>query len=1267
MTSKGQKPPMPRILYPPGLPILQKREEILAAIRQHPVVIISGETGSGKTTQIPKICLEAGRGLEGKIGCTQPRRIAAMTVANRIAEELGETLGQSIGYKIRFNDQTRKSTRIKIMTDGILLAETRGDPKLFEYDTLIVDEAHERSLNIDFILGILKTLVFRRKNLKLIITSATIDTEKFSKAFHDAPVIEVSGRMYPVDIHYPGPEKEEENHEAPSHVEQAAEAVDRIIRLYPAGDILVFMPTQQDIVESMEVLRGRKYDDTTIMPLFARLSAKDQMKVFAKTPERKIIVATNIAETSITIPGIKYVVDTGLARIPHYTPRTRTTSLLVSPVSKSSADQRAGRCGRVENGICFRLYSEADYQGRPAYTPPEILRANLAEVILRMIDLRIGDVASFPFIDRPAPKSIADGFDLLEELGAIVFSKPGAGTGEKPGYELTAKGREMARIPLDPRLSGMLLEARNQGCEKEILVIAAALSVMDPRERPLEKTAAADEAHAVFFHPASDFMVLLNIWKACAGGKGSGKALSRRFCKEHFLSFRRMREWVDVYDQLADLLKQTKPPVAKPVQDEGRPKEDLLYGAIHKAILSGFLSNIALNKEKNLYTAARGREVMIFPGSILFNKTKPWIVAAEIVETSRVFARTAAAIDPEWLEPLAGNLCRYTYSNPRWDARRGEVTAREQVSLFGLVIVADRKVSYGRIDPEEAGRIFIQSALVEGAMNAALPFMEHNRKLMDRAADMENRLRRKDVLADDSVIFSFYESKLKGCFSIRTLKKMLKEKQSDDFLRMKPADVFRYLPEEETLNCFPDEIIVGDQKLACVYDFKPGEETDGVTVRIPASLAPSIPQEEMDWIIPGLFREKISALIKGLPKVYRKQLVPIAGAVDAICSEMPREKGSLLNTLGKFIHDRFRVDIPVSAWPEKGIDAYLNLRMSIVDKAGKEIRSSREKSVLREAGQDVRRDLFDPIRKKWERTHITTWDFPDLPESLEYRTPDGKTWRLFPALQAEPGSNPAENPSISLRLFADQEKALAHHQQGLVALYGLDFSKDLKFLKKTLVLPKEFKAAAEYSGGLKTLENQLYHEVMVRSFSANIRTREDFYWHGKNMISSAISRGRELLDNVLPVLRAFNDTRLALERLKSDNRFNRTALDLLDELILAAERLVPPDFIHRRPADRWVHLDRYLKALVIRAKRAILDFEKDRAKTLSVKGWLARLEETMASLTPESSKEKRAATEELFWLLEEYKVSVYAQELKTVVSVSDKVLKAKINALSRMA
>ncbi|MBW1646903.1 MAG: ATP-dependent RNA helicase HrpA [Deltaproteobacteria bacterium] len=637
---------VPPLAYDPALPISAHRQAIVDAIRRHPVVIVAGETGSGKTTQLPKFCLEAGRGLDGMIGCTQPRRIAALTVARRIAEELGQAPGQTVGHKIRFHEKTGHRTLVKIMTDGILLAEAQRDRDLLAYDTLIVDEAHERSLNIDFILGLLRRMLRRRRDLKLIVTSATIDTEKFAAAFDDAPVIEVSGRMYPVRIHY-RPLDESGDEDASSHVEAAVAAVDEIERRGPFGDVLVFMPTEQDIRDTVELLASRGYRGSVILPLFARLSAADQMRVFAPAAGRKIVVATNVAETSLTIPGIRYVVDSGLARISRYSPRTRTTALPVVPISRASCDQRAGRCGRVADGVCFRLYSQADYESRPRFTAPEILRTNLAEAVLRMIALNLGDIADFPFIDRPADKSIRDGIALLEELGAVApTDTPRAADARLGGrrLRLTPMGRRMARLPLDPRLARMLIEARQRGCGPEMAVIAAALSINDVRERPADQSAAADQAHAAFVDRSSDFLTLLNIWRAYQQALATEKTASRvrRWSKRHFLSYKRLREWRDIHDQLAAVMAELEAdgPAADAPPDAGNVHRD----ALHRSILAGFLGNIARRRDKNLYQAARGRQVMIFPGSGLFNRAGEWIVAAEMVETSRLFARTVARL-----------------------------------------------------------------------------------------------------------------------------------------------------------------------------------------------------------------------------------------------------------------------------------------------------------------------------------------------------------------------------------------------------------------------------------------------------------------------------------------------------------------------------------------------------------------------------------------------------------------------------------------------
>jgi ATP-dependent helicase HrpA len=711
--------------FAPDLPVTARKEEIIQAIKTSQVVIISGETGSGKTTQIPKCCLAAGCGTRGMIGCTQPRRIAAINVAKRIAFEFKESLGQSVGYKIRFDDKTPPNACIKVMTDGILLAETQQDRFLKQYDTLIVDEAHERSLNIDFTLGILRRLVKQRKHLKLIITSATIDTKKFSDAFDQAPIIEVSGRMFPVETIYQpilGETGESQSLEDQGYVEAAADAAHALLSRTRSGDMLIFMPTEQDIGETMTLIRGHQHPGVTVLPLFARLSAREQAKVFSRTPGRKIIVSTNVAETSLTIPGIRYVIDTGLARIPSYSPRTRTTALPVRPISQSSANQRLGRCGRVENGVCIRLYDEDDFNGRPFFTAPEILRSNLAEVILRMIFLNLGDVQQFPFIDPPAPKSIKDGFDTLVELGAIREKKM-AGT-QKTGFELTRVGQIMAKIPVDPKLSRILIQAQENSCLAEALVIATALSISDVRQRPAEKAAAADQQHARFKDPTSDFVTLLNIWDACKAAEKKLKTRTgfRQFCIDHFLSFKRFREWQDIHNQIRRLLEEhgfkgflpyTLPPGTAQLKSREHEIGGPLYMALHKSLLAGYLSHIAHKKEKNIYTAAKGQQVMIFPGSGLFDRAGPWIVAAEFVKTSQLFARGVANIDPSWLEEIGKDLCTRTWADPRWEKNQGQVLATEQVSLFGLVIVSGRPVAYGKLHPEEAGDIFIRKALVE--------------------------------------------------------------------------------------------------------------------------------------------------------------------------------------------------------------------------------------------------------------------------------------------------------------------------------------------------------------------------------------------------------------------------------------------------------------------------------------------------------------------------------------------------------------------------
>ncbi|MGE0085858.1 MAG: ATP-dependent RNA helicase HrpA [Desulfococcaceae bacterium] len=1264
----------PRPTYNPDLPIVARKDEIIEAIRKNRVLIIAGETGSGKTTQIPKFCMEAGRGIDGKIGCTQPRRIAAMTVSARIAEELGEDLGKSVGYKIRFQDKGSADAYIKIMTDGILLAEAQGDGWLREYDTIIVDEAHERSLNIDFVLGILKTLLHRRRDLKLIITSATIDTEKFSKAFDNAPIIEVSGRMFPVEVRYLQPEgksrssEKKTDDEEQTHVELAAKAVDKLQQESPyGGDILVFMPTEQDIRECCEMIEGRKYTGVTVMPLFARLSAGEQSRVFAKMPGRKIIVSTNVAETSVTIPGIKFVVDTGLARISQYSPRSRTTALPVSPVSKSSADQRKGRCGRVQHGVCIRLYTEEDYENRPRFTLPEILRSNLAEVILRMIALRLGDIKEFPFIDRPADKSIQDGFNLLEELGAIVRAEKKEGEENAAPYELTERGRTMASLPLDPRLSRILLEAGQKGCLEELKVIAAALSIQDPRERPSEKQKAADQAHAQFKDADSDFMTLLKIWNIWNESKNDLKSQSkmRKYCKENFLSFRRMQEWRDIHYQISLILEEQEIRNLTPMQENTGKKEEKSafspkYAAIHQAILSGFLSNIAMKKEKQFYKGAKDKEVMLFPGSGLFANPGAWIVAAEMVETTRLFARIAAHIDPEWIEPVGKDQCKYAYLKPHWERNRGEVTATEQVSLYGLIIHPGRPVSYGRINPAEASEIFIRSAIVAGDMRQSFPFMEHNQRVIEEIQDMEDRMRRRDLLVSEEDLYRFYADRLEGICDVRSLRHLLKTRK-DDFLRMKKEELLLSLPNPDELSQFPEQISLGNTVIPCEYSFDPGKENDGVTLNISSAIAPSIAPESVDWVVPGLFREKVTTLIKGLPKEFRRQLVPVNQTVDVIVQDMSREENiPLITALSRFIYRKFGIDIPASAWDTKSLPDHLKMRISLRGPHGEELRAGRDPAILVQgAAVQVNLDDFAAARQRWERKGIAEWDFGDLPETLTLKGEKGEKWTAYPGLKTE------EN-DLCLRLFKDRTEAIKSHKQGMVKLFSLHFAKEVRMLKYQLALPGSSALPARYFGGSKILEKEMLDSILEVLFSLNIRTPDEFAAPAKKAESVIAEKGKQKLQTVVRVLDAYHECRTVLYDLENANRNSAAIIQFLAGLRDSLANLVPEHFVTLYNEERMTHLERYIKAIAIRAQRAIVSFEKDQAKAAEVKIHTDRLNRLLTELSPHVTEEKRNAVEEFFWLLEEYKVSVFAQELKTPVKVSAKKLETFYGEIQRM-
>ncbi len=1240
----------PDVSYPEMLPITAAKDDIIRTIKENQVIIVSGDTGSGKSTQLPKMCLEAGRGIAGKIGSTQPRRIAAGTIARRIAEELGENLGESVGYKVRFRDRTPRSAHIKILTDGMLLAETQHDRRLHQYDTLIIDEAHERTINIDFLLGILKTLLRIRPELKLIISSATLDTEKFSQFFNGAPVIRVSGRMYPVEVLYLPAEEAGREEDELAYVDTAVKAVDKIMKEMARGDILIFMPTEQDILETCEKLEGRLYRNTAILPLFARLSWSQQKKVY-KVEGYKIVVATNVAETSLTIPGIKYVVDTGLARISRYMPGTRTTALPISSISRASADQRKGRCGRVQNGVCIRLYEEDDFLTRPEFTLPEIMRSNLAEVILRMIALKLGDITEFPFLDRPGQRSITDGFNLLTELGAV--------SGKGKEAELTKRGRLMAGMPLDPRISRMMIEAQLRDCVEEVAVIAAALSIQDPRERPVEKAKLADQAHAPFKDVASDFISILNIWNQCgraSEGLKSGNKM-RIFCREHFLSFPRMREWVYVHDQICSIMDEQKEWKAEP---NGQGEKEGLFERIHKSILAGFLSNIAVKKEKNIYQAARGREVMVFPGSTLFNKGAPWVVAAEMVKTSRLFARTVAKIDPAWLEELGGDLCRSTYSHPHWEKTRGEVRALEQVTLFGLVIVTGRSVSFGRIDSEQAHRIFIQSALVEGDVKESFGFLKDNRELFQRVQELEEKVRRRGILVSEETVADFYSGRLQGICDIRSLKRRIRERGGDDFLRMKETDLFLERPGSDELSLFPDQLGFGNRVFDCSYKFAPGKEEDGVTVSVPSGSLPLVSSEKLEWSVPGFYREKIISLVKGLPKRYRKLLVPASNTVDVIEKEMEQGNGSLLAALAAFVFDRFGVDIPASVWAAVEIPEYLKMRISVIDHQGHELGAGRDVHLLLRSVPEVEpadtSRAWKQTREKWEREGITGWDFGDLPESV----PVGTSTAAYPGL--EPGEK-----WVNIRLFASPQKALASHQEGVGQLFIIHFAKDLRFLKQDLSLKGTECRGAAYFGGTPGVQNALYECLLRLLFQKNIRTREAFTEHAQAIRSSMPAQALELRDQVLKVLDAYYETRSTLQRIESGGSENKAVLELCALVRKELETLVPENFLEAYSLDRLAHLPRYLKALEMRVERGAYDPLKDRKRAAEAAAFSKETERmNQDAVVSGSSSEKQEALEELRWMMEEFKVSLFAQELKTAFPVSPKRIKKKIGEIKRM-
>ena len=1336
---------LPVVEYPPELPITARRAEIVEAIRTHQVLVIAGETGSGKSTQLPKMCLEAGLGVRARIGCTQPRRLAALSVSRRLAEELRLDYGREVGCKIRFSDQTGPETYVKFMTDGMLLAEVQGDPLLCEYEVILLDEAHERSLNIDFLLGCLKQLLAKRSDLKLIITSATIDTQAFSRAFNDAPILEVSGRLYPVEVVYaPFDEASEEAGEF-TYVDAAVNAIENILIESNYGDVLVFMPGERDILETRDALQSRGLGDTEIIPLFGRLSAAEQQHIFAPSSHRKIVIATNIAETSLTVPGIRYVVDSGLARMSRYNPRTRTKRLPIEPVSQSSANQRKGRCGRVAEGICVRLYSEEDFLARPLYTQPEIQRANLAEVILRLKAFKLGDIETFPFLNPPTPAAIHGGYQLLHELGALDEARA-----------LTELGHKLARLPVDPTIGRMILQAQIEGAVEEVLVIAAGLSIQDPRERPLEKQAEAATAHRRFHHPKSDFLTLLNIWNAFHDTLESLRTqnLVRRFCKAHFLSYIRMREWRDIHAQLEDALAE--------LGGDAGPHAPAEYPAIHRAILTGLWSHVALRQEKNMFQLGGARTAMIFPGSSLFERavekprgpqskgTEPkpppksaqpkWIVGGEIVETSRLFARTVAEIDPEWIVELATHLIRRVFLHPHWAPAAGAVLAQEKVTLNGLVVL-DRLVPFGKVDPAQATEIFIRSALVEagladhfqrrrptpaltlpgrsgrsgphpargggrdpkseieqGLIEATAPtdeprdlsvlpglyqFLAHNQQLRQKVELWQTRLPHRLVSDLDEAVFAAYTQRLQNVSSIPELNRFLHERHATQprCLHLSDADLLGEHAARFSANIFPDTLPVGSQEVRLSYAYAPGEDRDGVTVRLPFSLAQVIEPGALDWTVPGLREPQILHLLQALPKTLRRPLMPLAPKAKEMAEAIEPTGDQFLPALVQFVSQRYGVAIPLVEWKADMLPLHLRPRFEILGQDAKPVAKGRDLRVLREQlkRHDTTTDTaaWQQAAQRWERFALREWNFGDLPEHVVVTEVAGFPVLGFPALQLEEGE-------VCLRLFRKAEDALRAHGLGVRRLLEYALQRELAWLEKDL------RSLAQWRDLYVTLGRT--EELVVAAASpartlAAAWTPSIFAAKPAPVKKLVVPSPDELEATAFENLRnhllgervTWPQTAAAFNALVEEIRNQVPGLaarqsDLIGEILKQRQlvavcrkpypqmqedlrRLLPAQFLRHVPFGRLVHLPRYLKALLIRAERAAVNPAKDQEKLQR----LLPYQEALAKLSvPGASPQAAVKLLEFRWLLEEFRVSLFAQELGTAEPVSPKRLDAAL-------
>lgn len=1237
----------PKWSFPPALPISARADDIIAAIREHPVVVIAGETGSGKTTQLPKMCLAAGYGIAGSIACTQPRRVAALSVSRRIAEELNVEWGRQVGAKIRFMDRTGADTLIKMMTDGMLLAEIQADPELSDYEVILIDEAHERSLNIDFLLGYLHRLRSRRPDLRIIITSATIDTESFSKAFAGAPIIEVSGRTYPVEVFYRPLEELAETYRDCNYIDGALDTLEEILAGNGQGDVLVFLPGEKDIRDLTKVLSGRTLGRCEVLPLFGRLSNEEQQRIFAPTPKRKIILATNIAETSLTIPGIRYVIDAGLARISHYHSRTHTRRLPIEPVAQSSANQRAGRAGRMEAGVCYRLYSEKDYQSRPAFSKPELLRSNLADVILRMKAFRLGEVEDFPFIDPPRPTAIRSGYELLEDLGALDQT-----------HQLTALGRELAKLPCDPTVGRMLLQAREEGCLREVLVIAAGLSIQDPRERPADAQEAADQMHARFKHPESDFLGLLKIWE-CFHEQMEAMTQSqlRKFCREHFLSYLRMREWRDVHAQLKQVMSD--------LPDFKFSLGPAEYAQIHRAILSGLLANVAHREAGNHYRATHQRAVMLHPASALFDKaaakqerkqfkgqqrptaasgkrTPAWIVCAEWMETTRLFARMGARIEGEWLEELGGHIITVSYAEPSYSEKEERAVVRERRFLYGLE-VSTRRVSFHRVDPEAARLLFIREGLVAATLKSVLPWFEANQTVREEVEEQQTRLRQAGLWRLDERVEQFYLDRLPDVGSVVDLKKWWKGASAAERARlgMTPDDLLKAGADD--LESFPEKVEIEGVKLSLNYAYKPGDEVDGATLRVPFGAFSGLQAEHLDWAVPGYINERIEYLLKGLPKETRVRLHPLGATAARLSGLVKAGNGTLEAQLTQLIEEHFGCKIWPDEWRGDAVPSYLRPRIEVIDEEAKVVAEGREWGVVADKLQTVgvdavdaqteqrRAELWARAAQSFERAAMTEWKWGDPEPAFPIGELAGVPVMAYSGLEKE------ADGTVSLRLFPSIEAArratLAGYPALLIQVLGKEMGWAAKEVRKEL---QRLKLAVIGFLPMPAVERGAAHQMRLLLESTPVPERLS-----RKVFEATVAAQTGVLRRWAP---AFVD---ALEGILELRRELRQAKDCNGICASTLERLLPVDFLQTTPPDRFRELHLFLSGALARLKKASRDSAKDRQRSGVIETYEKRLK-ALPEMTPEALA--------LRWALEDFRLSVFTQERGSPRKISERIL-----------